>query len=248
MCLCLILVMMAGCAASEAIVEPVVEPSATPNTDLMDWMSAGGVNFVDAPKYRTWFGPTKPLVENYYPGAVAEIWLTLHYYDPATISYFVTTEQDENGCPLLLPRGLALGKVNEVLAIVSDNPNDKPRTIGYDSDTKEVIVDGLLSETTRKITVSYESPATFIVAYKEPIKIADGFSPPPQGIESWITISDPAPNLKPLETRDIMITLAMPEGAVAPDAFEFWIVARDNTQAGSVQTETCSRCFVRMRV
>jgi hypothetical protein len=38
----------------------------------------------------------------------------------------------------------------------------------------------------------------------------------------------------------------MPEDATAPPKWEFWIVVKDVTQTGMIQTELASRCLVTM--
>ena len=93
---------------------------------------------------------------------------------------------------------------------------------------------------------SYE-PAEFSVSYRVTDNITEGYVAAPADAESWVTIEDPAPVLAAKETREILIAVEMPEGAQAPPKWEFWIVAKDATQTGMVQTELACRWLVEMK-
>jgi hypothetical protein len=49
------------------------------------------------------------------------------------------------------------------------------------------------------------------------------------------------------ETKDVLIALEMPKGAKAPDKWEFWVVVKDNSQTGMVQTELACRWLITMK-
>jgi len=90
--------------------------------------------------------------------------------------------------------------------------------------------------------------AEFTVKYRKPDYVASGYTEASLEAESWITITDPKPTLLPRETRDILVVVEIPEGAVVEaDKWEFWISIKDITQGGLVQSELCSRWLIEMR-
>lgn len=87
----------------------------------------------------------------------------------------------------------------------------------------------------------------FTVAYRIPDNFATGFLPPTPEVANWVTIIGADTPLEAYETRDLTVTLSMPYGAVAPaHQWEFWISVKDNSQAGFVQTELCTRWLITM--
>ncbi|MCJ7805209.1 hypothetical protein MUP46_01015 [Patescibacteria group bacterium] len=91
-------------------------------------------------------------------------------------------------------------------------------------------------------------PAKFAVTYREPSYVAPGYEKPPVGAQDWVIVADPTPVLAPRETRDILVVLEMPKDVTNyPMKWEFWISVMDNSQAGTVTTELCSRWLVSMR-
>jgi len=92
-----------------------------------------------------------------------------------------------------------------------------------------------------------DEPAEFSVSYQLPNSTAEGYEAAPAAAESWIIIADPAPVLAAKETRDVLIAVEMPGDAQAPPKWEFWIVAKDVTQTGMVQTELACRWLVTMK-
>lgn len=89
--------------------------------------------------------------------------------------------------------------------------------------------------------------ASFATKYRVPNKVEEGYAYAPIEARDWVIIADPTPVLMPKETREILITVAMPNGAIAPNKWEFWISVKDTTQAGMVITELCSRWLVSHR-
>ena len=93
-----------------------------------------------------------------------------------------------------------------------------------------------------------DTAASFLVAYRYPDHVADGYAKPTAEVQDWVIIADPTPVIAPKETREILIVLAMPEdAAVFAPKWEFWISVKDTTQKGMVVTELCSRWLVVMR-
>jgi hypothetical protein len=92
-----------------------------------------------------------------------------------------------------------------------------------------------------------DEPAEFSVSYRVSDNITEGYEPAPAAAQAWVIIADPAPVLAAKETREVLIALEMPGDAQAPPKWEFWIVAKDITQTGMVQTELACRWLVAMK-
>jgi len=93
-----------------------------------------------------------------------------------------------------------------------------------------------------------DTGASFLIAYRYPDHVEEGYIKPTPEVQDWVIITDPTPVLAPYETRGILVVLAMPEDAAAfAPKWEFWISVKDTTQTGMVQTELCSRWLVSMR-
>lgn len=87
----------------------------------------------------------------------------------------------------------------------------------------------------------------YLISYREPGSTKTGYDMPPLGTEDWIIIADPTPILAPKETREILVTLAIPKDAgINSQKWEFWVSVIKIGQ-GMVQTELCSRWLVNMR-
>jgi hypothetical protein len=86
----------------------------------------------------------------------------------------------------------------------------------------------------------------FSVYYRIPDYVEDGFVTAPDNAYKWIAISESAPILKAHETKEIEITLNLPETTQTPDQWEFWIGVKENT-GSSVLSELCSRWLVSMK-
>jgi len=89
---------------------------------------------------------------------------------------------------------------------------------------------------------------SFAVVYRYPDHVTTGYVKPPTKAQDWVIITNSTPILMPFETRDILVTLVMPEDASINDKkWEFWISVMDTMQAGTVKTELCVRWLVDMR-
>lgn len=93
-----------------------------------------------------------------------------------------------------------------------------------------------------------DAVALFAVTYRHPDNVEEGYDKPTEIVQEWVIIADESPILQPKETRDISVTLSMPEDA---DSFspqwEFWVSVIDMSQKGFVRTELCCRWLVTMR-
>jgi len=92
-----------------------------------------------------------------------------------------------------------------------------------------------------------DETAEFSVSYRVSDNITEGYEPAPVTAEGWVIIAEPSPVLAAKETKDILIAVEMPGDAEAPPKWEFWIVAKDVTQTGMVQTELACRWLVAMK-
>ena len=87
----------------------------------------------------------------------------------------------------------------------------------------------------------------FYLAFKEPTRVAKGYVKAPDYVKQWVTFYDSQPMLKPLETRDILVTVTMPDTKEqVPDKIEFWISAREE-QGGTVQIEYATKWRIDLR-
>jgi len=91
-----------------------------------------------------------------------------------------------------------------------------------------------------------DEPAEFSVTYRVPSSAGEGYVPAPDEAQDWVIIAEPAPMLAAKESREVLIVVEMPEDATAPPKWEFWIVVKDVTQTGMIQTELACRCLVTM--
>lgn len=93
-----------------------------------------------------------------------------------------------------------------------------------------------------------DTTASFNVTYRYPDHVGDGYTKPSINSQDWVIIADSTPILASGETRDILVVLAMPAGAISSSPkWEFWVSVVDTTQEGMVTTELCSRWIVDMR-
>lgn len=90
--------------------------------------------------------------------------------------------------------------------------------------------------------------AEFSITYRAPSEAAEDYVAAPDTAQDWVIIADSTPVvLAPKETKEVLIAVEMPEGAEAPKRWEFWVVVKDETQAGMVQTELACRWLVTMK-
>ena len=87
----------------------------------------------------------------------------------------------------------------------------------------------------------------FYLAVKEPTRVAKGYVKAPDYVKQWVTFYDSEPILEAQETRNILVTIIMPDTKEqVPDKIEFWISAREE-QGGTVQIEYATKWRIDMR-
>jgi len=93
-----------------------------------------------------------------------------------------------------------------------------------------------------------DNPVSLSVYYMHPNSVSEGYSMPSEEVQDWVIIADTTPVLEPKETRDILVTLAMPKDAVVvAQKWEFWVGVMDMSQAGTLKTQLATRWLVSMR-
>ena len=92
-----------------------------------------------------------------------------------------------------------------------------------------------------------DTACSFAVGYRYPDHVDGDFMKPDIDVQDWVIVADMTPLLAPKETRDILITLEMPEDAdIFAPQWEFWISVMDMSQ-GQVKAELCVRWLITMR-
>lgn len=66
-------------------------------------------------------------------------------------------------------------------------------------------------------------------------------------LKDWVIIVDSTPVIAPRSSRDVLVTLDMPEGVSVPDKWEFWVSTRESVKAGFAVAEMASRWLISMR-
>jgi len=106
---------------------------------------------------------------------------------------------------------------------------------------------GARAEWSIRVHNGNDTMAEFVVTYRVPDYVKEGYSMPPVEARDWVIIVDPTPVLAPKETREILVVLVMPKDAkITSQKWEFWISVMEKT-GGQVVTEMASRWCVVMR-
>jgi hypothetical protein len=92
-----------------------------------------------------------------------------------------------------------------------------------------------------------DQQAEFSITFKEPGNTSEGYVAAPATAEDWVIIADPTPVIAAKDTKTVVIAVEMPKGAKAPDKWEFWVVVKDSSQTGMVQTELACRWLITMK-
>ena len=133
---------------------------------------------------------------------------------------------------------------------VQDSGNQPPDDMNWISPGKVNVANfypGAKAEYPVTVHNGNDTTCNFAVSYRYPDHVDGDFVKPNTEAQDWVIVADMTPLLAPKETRDILITLEMPEDAVifAPQ-WEFWVSVMDMSQ-GMVKTELCVRWLVTMR-
>ena len=94
-----------------------------------------------------------------------------------------------------------------------------------------------------------DSIAKYDIGYRIPYSnnLRDGCQMPPAEAEDWVVITDSTIIIMPKETREVLVVLAIPNGAeVSSKKWEFWTSVAKQGQ-GMVATEVCVRWLINMR-
>jgi len=133
---------------------------------------------------------------------------------------------------------------------IQDIGNQPPDEMNWISPGKVIVTNfypGARAEYPVTVHNGNDTACSFAVDYRFPDHVDDDFVKPDTEVQDWVIVADTTPLLAPKETRDILITLEMPEDAdVFAHQWEFWISVMDMSQ-GMVKTELCVRWLVTMR-
>jgi len=91
------------------------------------------------------------------------------------------------------------------------------------------------------------SMSKYNVTYRTPNYPRDGYDMPPDQAKDWVTIEETMPLLGAKETKEILVSLAVPKNVqLDSKQWEFWISVVEGGQ-GLVQTELCQRWLISCR-
>ncbi len=91
-----------------------------------------------------------------------------------------------------------------------------------------------------------ETPTKFLVYYRTPDYVENGFYAAPADAHNWLKILDANPNLEPRQTKEIQLVLNLPDDAQIPERWEFWIAVKENN-GSSLVAELASRWLITMK-
>lgn len=141
-----------------------------------------------------------------------------------------------------------IGTPSSITASLNDEP---PITQSWISPGKVNIgnyYSGAQAEWFIKVHNGDSTKTKYTVEYREPAYVSDGFVSLPTFNRVWVIVSESSPTLDPYETRTIPITLKIPSNAkIDAKKWEFWISVMEDSPAGVIKTELCSRWLITMR-
>lgn len=194
----------------------------------------------------TWISPDKINVGNFHNGAKVEGLIRVHNGNEfKTEKYQIITEPNETMVALTVKQQIVDYKASNIKSLTSDNAQDDLKIINCDGN--RVNIKGFAPNTSRVIEIVYRYNAKFEITY-EPAPDKFGYTKTPDNASSWVKISEANPILAPYETKDIPITLEIPDDAdPVQGTWRFRIIAYDATQTGLVDTRLASTWIVAMR-
>jgi hypothetical protein len=94
-----------------------------------------------------------------------------------------------------------------------------------------------------------DAAVPFVVYYRIPDYVEEGFSAAPANAREWVTVTEATPVLAPRETKQIEIVLDLPADAMPPARWEFWIGVREKADAtvAGVAMELAGRWLITMK-
>ena len=126
---------------------------------------------------------------------------------------------------------------------------EPPRNVNWINPGK-IIVDNFYAGATAEYNISVHNgnnyPAQFIIKYRYPDHVGEGYDFPPENMSDWVTVIGNDVEFKAYETKDIIISITIPENVVLEDKWEFWVSVIDDSQSGMVKTELCTRWLITM--
>jgi hypothetical protein len=197
-----------------------------------------------------WVMPAEVKIDNFHEDGRAECVLKIHNGHDATTEtqmFSLTTVVNDTFGTFILKKPLGGADPRNVLEVLSDNYQDRLTISEYDADTQTLMIIGFAPSTKRTVTITYSAWSRFLLVYKPPYNLREGYETPPNEAAEWVTISEPSPVLGPKETRDILVALEMPKGASIPQKkWELWISVMEDS-ADMIQTELIGQALVTMR-
>jgi hypothetical protein len=161
-----------------------------------------------------------------------------------------TTNGDSHPTPRPTQVGVTPTITPQPTQPTTEYPNEPPSNVTWISPGKVEIGNffpGATAEWSVRVHNGNDVDTEFLIKYRYPDHVGDGYSYPSSEVSNWVTISTNSLVFGPHETRDIPVALIMPSGAVSPGhKWEFWISVVDNSQEGFVKTELCIRWLVTM--
>jgi hypothetical protein len=183
---------------------------------------------------------------------VVAVMLLVGCVQPITQPYTPpSTPQDNNTPPAPLVTPPVTPTTPETPEVVLPGANVPPENMTWISPGKVMVGNfypGARAEYPLTVHNGNDTTASFSIYYRYPDHVGAGYEMPPTEAQDWVIVADPTPVLMPRETRDILITLDMPENAsISTPKWEFWIGVKDTTQTGMVHTELATRWLISMR-
>jgi hypothetical protein len=220
------LLVLTGCSAATAT------PTPTPST-------------YRPPDDQTWISPGKVEVGNFHAGARAEWPLVLHNGASFAIeAKRITTDPGETEAEIPVKR-----KPYSAEGVTFKS--DLPETLKAVGVTETGIrIGGFTPGVTRTVSITYPYYSMFAVKARRPDEPMAGYAVAPVEYQDWVIVADPTPVLAPRETRNIMVSLALPTDVKLPPdlkKWEFWITVVESGTTTNIQTELASRWLITMR-
>jgi len=97
-----------------------------------------------------------------------------------------------------------------------------------------------------QVTISNEDAVghSYLVSYRYPDNVDDGYSKPPMDADKWVTIGDSNPYIEAGGFVTIPIILKVPDGADVPAKWSFWVSVIEQGQSGMVQIEYAQKWLI----
>lgn len=261
--LMVLLLMLTGCSKGNLVVAdsvpPVTAEVPTPSNPSPSPLpkSANLIAPSDMEGFETnaspAIAPASVEIGNFYPGATAEWQIIVHNGDGLKNKLLqITTEPSERVAAIPLKATLANNGLLDIIAITSTLDGEKLEAIAYDASTQLLTIKGFIPSAKRIVRITYKTISKFSVSYRQPSIFKEGYSSPPDGIESWVSFDTPALQLRPMENGVINVSLVIPPSTdVEAKKWLFWLGVIEEEVGASAkvvtQVELGQRILVTMR-